>query len=245
MGSFAKIIIITAIVLVLIGGGYFVVSNFFSSEPPPEDEMPAELPAPPASPAPPKESVPSPPTPPKESAPSPPTEPPAPDYEEKVTDFRQAVADVLASGESQEVTLVFTEAEVNDQAAKLLAQMETPEDIPLEVKSVHIDLQPGNNLLTEAETAILGFGVTLEVSSQISISEGKPKVTTTDVSFGAIPIPGAVKDAVVEFITQRTDELMVQLTQTTVGGDEIDFEFKEINTQEEKVTITVLIKKVA
>ena len=241
MGRFSKLIIITAIVFIIIGGGYIVFSNFFSSEPPPKDEAPAEPPATPDA------TLTTPPAPPKESAPPPPTEPPAPDYEEKVTDFRQAVADVLASGESQEVTLVFTEAEVNDQAAKLVAQMETPEDIPLEVKSVHIDLQPGNNLLTEAETAILGFGVTLEVSSQVSISEGKPKVTTTDVSFGAIPIPvpGAVKDAVVEFITQRTDELMVQLTQTTVGGDGIDFEFKEINTQEEKVTITVLIRKVA
>jgi len=235
MGSFTKIIIITAIVLVLIGGGYFVFSNFFSSEPPPEDEAPA---APKAAPA-------TPPAPPKESTPSPPSQPSAPSLEETVVDFRQAVADVLASGESQEVTLVFTEAEVNEQATRLFAQVEIPEDIPLEIKSVHIDLQPGNNLLTEMETAILGFGVTLKATSQVSVREGKPKVDITKVSFGAIPIPGAVKDAIVDFITQRTDELMVQLTQATAGGDGIDLEFKEITTQEDKVTITVLIKKEA
>ena len=239
MGHFTIIISITAIVLVLIGGGYFVVSNFFSSEPPPEDETPAEPPPTPT--APPKESVPSPPAPPKESAPPP--KPSPPDYEEKVTDFRQTVADVLASGESQEVTLVFTEAEINDQAAIMLARTEIPEDIPLEIKSIHIDLQPDNNLLTEAKTTILGFGVTLKATGQVSIREGKPKVDITKVSFGAIPIPGAIKDAVVKFITQRTDELMVQLTQATAGGEGIDLEFKEITTQEDKVTITVLVKK--
>ena len=247
MGHLTIIISITAIVLVLIGGGYFVVSNFFTSEPPPEDETPAEPPAtpdaaPPASPAPPKESVPSPPTPPKESAPPP--EPSAQSVEEKVADFGQTVTDVYASGESQEMTLVFTEDEVNDQAAIMLAQTKIPEDIPLEIKSIHIDLQPDNNLFIEAKTNVLGFGATLKATSQVSIREGKPKVDITKVSFGAIPIPGAIKDAVVKFITQRTDELMVQSTQATAGGAGIDLEFKEITTQEDKVTITVLVKKV-
>jgi flagellar basal body-associated protein FliL len=237
MGKFA-IIIIIAIVFVLIGGGYLVFSNFFSSEPPPKDEAPTEPPATP-------EATPTtPPAPPKESAP-PPEPPPAPSIEEKVVDFGQAVADVLASGESQEVTLVFTEAEVNEQATKLLAQVEIPEDIPLEIKSVHIDLQPGNNLLTEAETTILGFGVTLKANAQVSIREGKPKVDITKVSFGAIPIPGAIKDAVVGFITQQTDDLLVQLTKPAIDGDGIDLEFQEINTQEDKVTITILVKKAA
>jgi len=242
MGHFTIIISITAIVLVLIGGGYFVVSNFFTSEPPPEDETPTELPAPPAPPAPPEESLPSPPTLPKESAPPP--EPSAQSVEEKVAEFGQTVADVYASGESQQVTLVFTEDEVNDQAAVMIAQTEIPEDIPLEIKSINIDLQPDNNLLVEAKTTILGFGVTLKATSQVSIRDGKPKVDITKVSFGALPIPGAIKDTVVKFITQRTNELMVQLTRATAGGDGIDLEFKEITTQEDKVTITVLVKKV-
>jgi hypothetical protein len=242
MGHLSIIITITAIVLVLIGGGYFVVSNFLTSEPPPEAETPAEPAAPPASPSPPKESVPSPSTPPKENAPPP--EPSAQSVEEKVADFGQTVADVYASGESQEVTLVLTEDEVNDQAAIMLAQTEIPEDIPLEIKSIYIDLQPDNNLLVEAETTILGIGATLKATSQVSISEGKPKVDITKVSFGVIPTPGAVKDAVVNFITQRTDELMAQATQATVGGDGIDLEFKKITTQEDKVTITMLVKKV-
>ena len=227
MPRFSKIIIIAA-VLVLAGVVYLIFSNPFAKEPPSPDTVPTE-----------------PSSPPKESTPSPPPEPSAPGFEEKVTDFMQVVANVSASGESQEVTLVFTEAEVNEQAAKLLTQVEIPEDIPLEVNSVSIDLQPDNNLLTEAETTILGLGVTLKAGSQVSIRDGKPEVTITDVSFGFIPLPGAVKDKIVAFITQKTDALLVQLTEATLGADGIDLEFKEVNTQEDKVTITVLIKKAA
>ena len=221
---FSKIIIIAA-VLVLAGVVYLIFSNPFAKEPPSTPDTTLTKP-------PPRESV------------SPP-EPSAPSFEEKVTDFKQAVTAVTATGESQEVTLVFTEAEVNDQATKLLTQVEIPEDIPLEVNSVSIDLQPDNNLLTEAETTILGLGVTLKAGSQVSIRDGKLEVTITDVSFGSIPLPGVVKDKIVAFITQKTDDLLVQLTEATIGADGIDLEFKEVNTQEDKVTITVLIKKAA
>jgi len=173
-----------------------------------------------------------------------PVEPPVPSLEEQVASFRQTIVDVSTTGESQEVSLVFTEADVNAQAAMILTQVEIPEDIPLEIKSIHIDLQADNNLLMEAETAILGFGVTLEARAQVSIKEGEPDITITDVSFGSIPIPGAVKDQIVTFITQKMDEILVQMTESAIGGQEIDLEFKDINVQEEKLTITVIVKKV-
>ena len=222
-GRFSKIIII-AMVLVLAGAVYLIFSNPFPKEPPSPDTTLTKPP--------PRESV------------SPP-EPSAPSFEEKLASLRQTITDVATTGESQEITLVFTEAEVNDQAAKILTQVEIPEDIPLEVNSISIDLQPDNNLLTEAETTILGLGVTLKAGSQVSIRDGKLEVTVTDVSFGFIPLPGAVKDKIVAFITQKTDDLLVQLTEETIDADEIDLEFKEVNTQEDKVTITVLIKKAA
>jgi len=232
MEKFSKIAII-ALIFLLAGAVYIIFAKPFSPEVPP-GEAPAEPP-------PPAETTLT--APPSSENVSPP-EPPPPGFEEKVTTFWQAMAEVSTTGESQEVTLVFTEAEVNEQAAKLLTQVEIPEDIPMEVKSIHIDLKPDNNLLTEAETAILGFGVTLKASSQVGISEGKPDVTITDVSFGAIPIPGTVKEKIVAFITHKIDEVLVQLTESAADGG-IDAEFKDINVAEEKVTITVLIEKVA
>ena len=171
---------------------------------------------------------------------------PAPSFEEKIEDFRQAIADVSATGESKEIILVFTEAEVNDQAAKMLTQVEMPEDIPLEVKSVHIDLQTNNNLVTEADTVTYGVGVTIKVKTQVSIQEGKPDVEIIDISFGLIPLPGTVKDKIVELITQRVDDLLIQLTEAEIGGNgKVGLEFTDINIQEEKVTITVIIKPIA
>ncbi|MEE9400355.1 MAG: hypothetical protein V3V23_08815 [Dehalococcoidales bacterium] len=92
---FLKIIIII-VPLVLAGAVYILIGNPFSSAPTPEETAP---PAPVAEPPPPR--------------------PPAPGIEEKIADFGQTVADVSATGESKEVTLVFTEAEVNQQGAKL------------------------------------------------------------------------------------------------------------------------------
>ena len=229
-------IIIVALIFVLAGAGYIILARPFSTGAPPSE-------APPVGALHSQNTTPTkPPPPPKES--TMPAEPQAPSPEDKTEALWQAIADVSTTGESQELILVFTEAEVNEQAAKMLFQVEIPEDIPLEIEDVHIDLKPNNNLLTEAQTTILGLGVKLKASSQVSISEGKPDVTITDVSFGFIPIPGTVKDKIVAFITQKTDDVLVQLTESAAGSG-IDAELKDINMEEEKVTITVLIENVA
>ncbi len=224
--------ITVAALLIIAGAGYFILSNLSPPEPPTPSPAAAEPPPPPSESAPPE-----PPAPVKES------EPPAPSFEEKIEDFIKAMADVSASGESKEVTLVLTEAEINQQAAMVLAQAEIPEDIPLEIKSVHLDLQADNNLVNEVETVTYGFEVTIKVKTKVGIKEGKPDVEITDVSFGFIPLPAAVKDKIVDFLKQKIDDSLVQLTETGIGGNgKVDLEFKDINVQEEDITITVIIK---
>jgi uncharacterized protein YpmS len=224
--------ITVAALLIIAGAGYFIFGNLSPPEPPTPSPAAAEPPPPPSESAPPE-----PPAPVKES------EPPAPSFEEKIEDFIKAMADVSASGESKEVTLVLTEAEVNQQAAMVLAQAEIPEDIPLEIKSVHLDLQADNNLVNEVETVTYGFEVTIKVKTKVGVKEGKPDVEITDVSFGFIPLPAAVKDKIVDFLKQKIDDSLVQLTETGIGGNgKVDLEFKDINVQEEDITITVIIK---
>ncbi len=235
MGHFTVIITITAIVLALIGGVYFVASNFFSSEPPPEDEAPTELPAEPKA---------MPPAPPKEGTPPPP-EPSAPSVEEKIKSVAEVIEEVATSGERQEVTLVFTEAEVNERASTLLTQIDIPQDIPLTVKSVRIDLQPGNNLVAQAETVAADFNVTLEIKAQVGVKEGKPDVTISSVSLGNPLLDALLKDRITALLTERLGDLLMQLTEYKIDGDGIDLEFQEINTQEDKLTVTILVKKVS
>ncbi|MCH8864434.1 MAG: hypothetical protein IIB13_03595 [Chloroflexi bacterium] len=213
--------VIIAALLILGGGGYFLVRNIQSPEPSPPPPAPAATQPPPAKTAP---------------------EPTPPSFEDKVTDFSQAVAEVAATGESREVTLTFTEAEVNEQAGKIMTQMEIPADIPLEIKGVSIDLQPGNNLLTVADTTILGFSAKLKVNTGVSIREGRPDISINDISFGMIPVPGTVKDKIVALIGQQTDRMLVALTEAGTGGG-VDFEFIDITIDEDMLRVTVLISK--
>ncbi len=235
-----KLILLPVIVvalLVLGGGGYFLVRNIQFPEPPP-------LPTAPVQPAPvPAQSVPTPaitPPPPAEVKPAPST--PTSPSEDKVVGFYQAIAEVADTGESREVILTFTEAEITEQANEIMTRMEIPADIPLEIKGVSIDLQPGNNMLTTADTTILGFGAKLKVDTSVSIREGRPDVSINKISFGMIPVPGMVKEKIVALISQQTDQMLVALTEAGTGGG-VDLEFTDITIDEDTLSITVLISK--
>lgn len=231
-----KIILITgitfALLLIIAVVGIFVLGNFAFMPPTPPSPS-----APPVAPTPTR-----PPTP----APSPPVtgqpQSPVPSFEDKVANLFQALTEVAATGQSQEVTLLFTEAEVNEQVAKILTQAETPQDIPLEIKNVHIDLLSNNNLMAEVQTVAYGFQFTTKMKARVTTKEGKPDITITDVSFGAIPLPGAVKDKLTDSLRQKIDELVVQLTETGIADEKVVLEFKQITIQEEKMTLTVIIK---
>ena len=235
-----EIIIITVVAVLFISTsvGYFLLS----SPPPPESPaLGATSTEPPASPP---KSTPSikPSAPPSES--TPPSGQPPSSFEQKMENLREAIADVCATGESREVTVVFTEAEANDQAAKRLAQAEIPEDIPLEVSSVHIDFQTDNNLLTEAKTVAYGFiKFTIKVKAQVGIEAGKPRVEVTKVSFGFVPLPKLLKDRITGLITQQIDGLLSQIAGAQLGcNGKAALEFADIDTQESTATITVIIK---
>ncbi len=197
------IIIGTIVAVALILGG---VVYSFSNKPSPA-ELPPQV------------------TPEAESKPSP--EPLPPSFEQKIDSLQKAIADVCATGESKEVTMVFSETEANDQAAKLLAQTEIPEDIPLEIESVNIDFQPDNNVLTEARSVIYDrFKVTIKLKTHVSIEEGKLKVEVTSISFGLVPLPEPLKDRIVDLGMQKIDALLTQLAEAGLDCDgKVDLQF--------------------
>jgi len=231
--------ITVAALLIIVGVGYFILSNLTPPELPTPSPAAAEPPPPPSESAPPE-----PPAPVKES--EPPAKPPAPSFEEKIENFKQAIADVYVSGESKEVTLVFTEAEINQQAGKLVTQFEMPGDIPLEVKSVHIDLQTDNNLVTKIGATSYGIEVTIDVKTKVGVKEGKPSVEVTDISSGNPLLDAILKDKFIELITQKTDDLLVQLIESETGSaGKVDLEFTDITIQQEQITFTIMIKPIA
>ena len=232
--------ITVAALLIIVGVGYFILSNLTPPELPTPSAPVTQPPPPPSESAPPPE----PPAPVKES--EPPAKPPAPSFEEKIENFKQAIADVYATGESQEVTLVFTEAEINQQAGKRVTQFEMPGDIPLEVKSVHIDLQTDNNLVTEVGATSYGIEVTIDIKTKVGVKEGKPSVEVTDISSGNPLLDAILKDKFIELITQKTDDLLVQLIEGETGSSgKVDLEFTNITVQQEEITFTIIIKPIA
>lgn len=211
--------------LILAGVGYVIGRNLSPAEPPRQVTPPVE------------QSAPS-----GESKPT--SEPPAPSFEQQAEDFMTAIADVCASGESKEATLVVTETEANNLAAQMLVQVEIPEDIPLEIKSVHLDFETDNNVAAEIDSVLYGFKVTIKSRAHISVEENKPKVEVVDISFGFIPLPQAIKDRVVVYFTQEIDNLLSQLTERTIdcNGTTVGLELKEISVQPGKMTVTVIIR---
>ncbi len=231
--------ITVAALLIIVGVGYFILNNLSPPEPPPPSAPVTEPPPPPKESAPPE-----PPAPVKES--EPPAKPPAPSFEEKIENFKQAIADVYASGASKEVTLVLTEAEINQQAGKRVTQFEMPGDIPLEVKSVHIDLQTDNNLVTKVGATSYGIEVTIDIKTKVGVKEGKPSVEVTDISSGNPLLDAVLKDKFIELIAQNTGDLLVQLIEGETGGaGKVDLVFTDINIQQEQMTFTIIIKPIA
>lgn len=217
-------ILVVAGLLVLAGIGYLLLRSLIPAELPPPEKPPNEQPAPPG-----------------DSKHTP--EPPSPHLEQQLEDLNTAIAEVCATGKSQEATLVITETEVNDLAARLLAQSTVPEDIPLEVRSVSIDFKGDNRLVTEIEIAAYGFEVTAEAKAEVGVENGQPAVQITEVNFGLIPLPQSTKDSIAVYIKQEIDRFLSQVTETDSRcNGTIDIELKEISIQQTEMVVTVIIR---
>ena len=63
----------------------------------------------------------------------------------------------------------------------------------------------------------------------------------TDVNFGFVPLPKAIKESITGLIQQKTEDIFDQMTRSELGA-EVELEFKNIDIQEEEAIITLLIK---
>ena len=141
-------------------------------------------------------------------------------FEQSLQDLMKAVNEAIATGKSQEVKLVVTEAEANAQAASLLTQAQMPQDVPLKIKGAHLDFKPGNTLLIDLETTALGLSVTIKVNAQVSVKDNKPAVDVTNINFGLIPLPQSLKDQASDLIKQAITDLLDQLTTVPASSNQ-------------------------
>ncbi len=218
-----KVIIIIVAIIALAGAGVggYLIANKLNAPSPPQPAPTTPVPAPSPAPAP---------------APSP--APTAQNFEQKIESLQNVISRVQTSGKSEEVTLTFTEAEVNEQAGLMLAQM--PPDSQFKVTSVKIDLKPNNLIAAELGAVAAGISLPVKVNVQVSVISGKPELKITGINFGFIPLPQSVKDQVSATLAKSLDDMLMQMMQTGAGGG-IAPEFKTITIRENDMTMTVLI----
>ncbi len=170
-------------------------------------------------------------------------EQPSLNFEQKIEKLGEVIEGVSITGESRDVILVFTEAEANEQAVKLLSEIKIPEDIPLKVRGVSVDFQADNNVLTVVETTAFGFGflpAKIKVKSKVDSEAGELIVEVTEVNFWFVRLPGSLKDRVAGFIGQLIGDLLERFTKTE-SSSKTTLEFDGINIQEERVTFRIRI----
>jgi len=242
------IIAVAGILLVVAGAMDRFVLHVFSDEPPPAEPValsstPNEKAAPPQ--ASPSQATTSQTT---SSQTNPPkATPPAQSLEENIQSVTESITEAATSGESREVTLVISETEANEQASKMLARTEVPEELPLLINSVQVDFQKDNIVVTMVDTTIqviFNIPIDIKIMSQVGIAYGQPTVTITDISFfGSALLPRSMKDQITGLIMENVDSLLTQVTEIDLGeGDKVEIEYKDIDIQEEEATVTAIVK---
>jgi hypothetical protein len=217
IGGIVALSLIAAGIFCVIGHNAATTGTLPSAVPPSEQTVPAEGPASPS----------------PEEAP----------IEIGIDGLNNVVTEVYATGESREVVIVITETEANNKAVELLPTIEMPADIPLEIESIHLDLQPDNIVLVEAQSTLFGqLGTTIRATTQLSIVEGKPRVEITKVSFGFVPVPQSLKDRIISLVNEEIDEFIAQLVTTGTGGSgEVSLEFRDISIRQDDLTVAAVI----
>ncbi len=157
-------------------------------------------------------------------------------FEQEMEKLTETMTDVASTGESSEVSLVFSEETVNDKVAQSLIGTTINAGATMEVTAVDLDLQAGNIIEAELKgTTSFGFGVIIRVKAQVSIEAGKPVVEVIDAN-----VP---KDLIADAITEALDTLLIQLTRIGSGDDEnVDIEFTDITIQDDELTLVVMIR---
>ena len=125
------------------------------------------------------------------------------DFAAKLDLLRAAVGEVCAGGGSRTLTLTFAEAEANEQAAAYLGTYNITEGISLEVRDAAIDFRDGNKIYGVFKTKAAFITADVKVQAEVNLVDGEPVVTLEKVSFGFLPLPGAVKDQVVTLAEQK------------------------------------------
>ncbi len=141
-------------------------------------------------------------------------------FDQKVTVFKQKIADAITAKEKREVSLTITTEEVNSKIIELLAQGE----LPLKETLINFD-----NDLCKVYTVFNNPGASAKIGlvAQIMVNKGNIKIVAVDFQVGRLPLQqsfiksvGNILDVLVK-MEGSLDQLQIDFTGITVSDGRV------------------------
>jgi len=165
-------------------------------------------------------------------------------FEQKVEALKQIINEVSATGQRQEVRLVFSEEEANRQAAAMLSGTEINEDIPLEITSIKVYFIDDNRVLAEVKTVLPPFKPTVRVEIAVGVRDREPEVEVTRLGFGWLPLTGSVKEQMTLAIQRQIDEIVSRYGGAYAGNaDGVLVELNDIKVRQGEVSVDITVRR--
>ncbi len=161
---------------------------------------------------------------------------------QKIERLRGVAREVSDSGQPQEINLSLTEAELNEEAGRLLAQGRAAGEVPLDISGVSADLQPEGIITTGVDAKALNISFRIKVRARVGVKDGKPVINIEDIE---VPlILSSFKDMIGEYVRQKTEGMLAELSQSVLDGNGgVVAEFIEISTTDQELISRLVLKK--
>lgn len=128
--------------------------------------------------------------------------------DQKIAEVEKAVASAQKESKPVPMTLRVTEEELTSKAAHWLEQ--SADSSAFQVRDPQIHLLPGE-IVSTGRVNWNGLDSPLVVTAQVRVQGGKPEVAVQSVELGGLPVPGSVKDQIVDMIHEQMTALWAGL----------------------------------
>ncbi|MBI2869326.1 MAG: hypothetical protein HYX96_05830 [Chloroflexi bacterium] len=208
---------IVALLLLAVAVNYLFIERPFAQRPPPAPVQPS---------------------------PPPPVLEPGKGFTAKIEDFRRSALEACASGQDKELSLSFTEQEINEQASYMLRQSQAGGEVPLDIRRGHIDLQPGGNFVTEVEAAAMNISFNITVKSRLTIQSGKLNIETLDIQMPVLL--ASFKEQIGLAIRMKTQEVLAQIDAVGLecAQGRLEVKYLTVSTGDQDLDVNVMAQHI-
>lgn len=128
--------------------------------------------------------------------------------DQKIAEVEKAVTSAQKDAKPTPMTLRVTEQELTSKVAQW--QAESGDSSAFQIRDPQIRLLPGE-IVSTARVNWRGLDLPLAVTAQVKVQGGKPEVMVQSVKLGELPVPGSVRDQIVDMIQEQMSAFWADL----------------------------------